>query len=90
MGEREHVERVSLSLSGSLLRGFDELVEERGFDSRSQAVSELISRELDRHVGQKGREIMTGTITLVYEHSKGDLKRKLADIQCEHINEVED
>jgi len=86
--EREQFERISLSLPGELLRKFDKLVEERGFDSRSRAVSELISRELDRYSSQEGREIMTGTITLVYEHSRNDLKRKLADLQYEHINEV--
>ena len=88
MTEREQVERISLSIPGKILRSFDELVEERGFDSRSQAVSELVMRELNRHTSQKGTEIMTGTITLVYEHSKGDLKRKLADIQSDHIKEV--
>lgn len=88
MTERERVERISLSLPAGILSNFDQLVEDRGFDSRSQAVSELISRELDRHSSSKGRGFMTGTITIVYEHSRGDLKRKLAEIQNEHINEV--
>lgn len=88
MADRRQIERISLSLPGEVLRGFDALVEERGFDSRSQAVGELISRELDRHASSDGKQIMTGTIVLVYEHSRGDLKRRLADIQYEHIAEV--
>lgn len=88
MPDRRQIERISLSLPGEVLRGFDALVEERGFDSRSQAVGELISRELDRHASTDGKEIMTGTIVLVYEHSRGDLKRRLADIQYDHIAEV--
>ncbi|GHC57305.1 hypothetical protein GCM10007100_25310 [Roseibacillus persicicus] len=64
------------------------LVDERGFDSRSQAVGELISRELDRYSASQGRQIMTGTIVLVYGHTNGDLKRRLADIQYDHIAEV--
>lgn len=88
MLDREQIERVSLSIPRGLVRGFDKLVEERGFESRSQAVSELFARELDSHSSQEGSKIMTGTITLVYSHSKGDLKRKLADLQYEYVNEV--
>lgn len=88
MPEKEQVDRISLSLPGGLLERFDGLVEERGFDSRSQAVAELLSRELDRHGSKSGREIMTGTIVLVYGHSNADIKRRLADIQYDHIDEV--
>ncbi|MDQ8191545.1 nickel-responsive transcriptional regulator NikR [Roseibacillus persicicus] len=88
MAEREQVDRISLSLPAGLLERFDMLVDERGFDSRSQAVGELISRELDRYSASQGRQIMTGTIVLVYGHTNGDLKRRLADIQYDHIAEV--
>lgn len=88
MSERRHIERISLSLQADLLESFDALVDERGFDSRSQAVGELISRELDRHASSDGKQIMTGTIVLVYEHSRGDLKKRLADIQYHHLDEV--
>lgn len=88
MPDRRHIERISLSLPGELLQRFDSLVDERGFDSRSQAVGELISRELDRHASSDGKQIMTGTIVLVYEHTRGDLKKRLAEIQYDHIDEV--
>ncbi len=88
MADKEQVDRISLSLPGGLLERFDNLVDERGFDSRSQAVGELISRELDRYSSSQGRQIMTGTIILVYGHTNGDLKRRLADIQYDHIAEV--
>ncbi len=88
MSKREQVERISLSLPGNILREFDEIVEKRGFDSRSQAVSELVAREIDRYTTSESDGIMAGTITLVYEHSKGDLKKRLSEIQYEHISEV--
>ena len=88
MADRENVDRVSLSLPRGLLGKFDELLEERGFESRSQAIAEMMARELDRYSAKKTQQIMTGTIMLVYEHSRGDLKRKLADIQYEYLNEV--
>ncbi len=88
MADRENVDRISLSLPGGLLGKFDELVEERGFESRSQAIAEMMARELDRYSAKETQQVMTGTIMLVYEHSRGELKRKLADIQYEYLNEV--
>lgn len=88
MAEREHVERISLSLPSGLLGRFEQLVVERGFESRSQAVAEMMTRELDRHAVNKSQGVMTGTITLVYDHARGELKRKLSDIQYEFLNEV--
>ena len=88
MADRENVDRISLSLPGGLLNRFDELVEERGFESRSQAISEMMSRELDSHAKKNSHIVMTGTIMLVYEHSRGDLKRRLADIQYNYLSEV--
>ena len=88
MSERENVDRISLSLPGGLLTKFDALVEERGFESRSQAIAEMMARELDSHAKKNSQAVMTGTIMLVYEHSRGDLKRRLADIQYNYLAEV--
>ncbi len=88
MSERENVDRISLSLPGGLLTKFDVLVEERGFESRSQAISEMMARELDRHAKKNSHSVMTGTIMLVYEHSKGDLRKRLSEIQYNYLSEV--
>lgn len=86
--DTKFVERISLSLPNGLLDRFDKIVEDRGFPNRSQAVSELLSREVDEHQASYGTGIHTGTITMIYEHNRPDLKRRLAEIQYENINEV--
>lgn len=64
------------------------MVEARGFDSRSQAITEMINTELAGHVEQLGDKVMAGTITLIYDHSKQQLQNRLTEIQHKYIAEV--
>ena len=83
-----NITRISISLPDSLSVQLDEMVRERGFESRSQAIAEMVSREVADHKRELGSEIMAGTITLVYDHSTPGLQKQLADLQHEHIAEV--
>ncbi len=82
------VSRISVSLPQALLRAFDEMVAARGFESRSQAIAEMINQQLAEHKQQLGEEIMAGTITLVYDNSTPGLQKQLSDLQHAHLNEV--
>jgi CopG family nickel-responsive transcriptional regulator len=82
------VSRISVSLPESLLRQLDSMVSVRGFESRSQAIAEMINQQLAEHKQQLGEEIMAGTITLVYDHSTPGLQKQLADLQHEYLSEV--
>jgi CopG family nickel-responsive transcriptional regulator len=64
------------------------MVSECGFESRSQAISEMIHRQLAEHKTRLDDSIMVGTINLVYDHSVRGLKNKLTDIQHKYIDEV--
>lgn len=83
-----NVSRISVSLQESLLQQLDQMVKERGFESRSQAIAEMVSRQVTAHKRELGSEIMAGTITLIYDHSTPHLQKNLADLQHEHINAV--
>ena len=80
--------RMSVSLPEALLKQLDTMVTARGFESRSQAIAEMISHHVTEHKRQLGNEIMAGTITLLYDHSTPRLQKALADVQHEHIEEV--
>ena len=82
------VSRISISLPEALLHQLDRMVDERGFESRSRAIADMVTRQLAEHLADVGEEIMAGTITLVYDHSVPGLQRELAEIQHLHINEV--
>jgi CopG family transcriptional regulator, nickel-responsive regulator len=82
------LKRVTVSMPDETFQAFERLVAERGFDSRSQAVAEMIHQHAAQHLGKIGTELMAGTLTLVYDESKSTLLRDLSRIFREHIAEV--
>lgn len=86
--ERNGVSRISVSLPEHLLAELDTMVEERGFQSRSQAITEMINKQLADHKQDVGDNIMAGTINLVYDHSTPGLQTHLADLEHKYIDEV--
>jgi CopG family nickel-responsive transcriptional regulator len=82
------VSRVSISLPPPLLTELDRMVESRGYESRSQAIVEMVNYQLSEHKRTLGNEVMVGTITLLYDRLTRELQKKLADLQYRHIDEV--
>lgn len=82
------VSRISVSLSQELLVELDNMVQCRGFDSRSQAISDMINQQLVEHKRQLGDEVMAGTITVFYDRSVSGLQKKLSDLQFKNIDTV--
>ena len=82
------VSRISVSLRPDLLSELDGMVESRGYDSRSQAIGEMVHYQLAEHKRALGNEVMAGTLTLLYNRSTRGLQGRLADIQYQHIAEV--
>jgi CopG family nickel-responsive transcriptional regulator len=85
---KQPVSRISVSLPEPLLRDLDALVEERKFESRSQALASMINQQVTEHRCEVGEEIMAGTINLVYDHSTPGLQKQLNDLQHEYVDEV--
>lgn len=84
----EKVRRVTVSMPEETFRALDALVASRGFESRSQAVADMIHQEAARHLGEIDTEVMAGTLMLVYDESKSTLLRDLSRIFREHVAEV--
>jgi len=82
------VSRMSVSLPATLVDQLDAMVATRGFSSRSQAVSDMVSATLAEHKRRLGNEVMAGTIVLHYDRSVRGLQKELADIQYQYIDEV--
>jgi CopG family transcriptional regulator, nickel-responsive regulator len=82
------VKRISVSLPPAVFDELDRLVVARGFENRSQAISEMIHQSLTDHYQDHGDRVMAGTITLFYDESKPGLLQALAEIERSHIAEV--
>ncbi len=82
------VSRISISLPEKLVTELDSMVEERGFNSRSQAIADMLHKSLIEHRREYGNDVMAGTITLFYKNAVPGVQNKLADLQALHIDEV--
>lgn len=75
--------RFGVAMEKNLLSRFDQIIDKRGYENRSEALRDLVRRELDREAWSEGRQTVA-TITLVYDHHVRELTERLTDIQHEY------
>jgi CopG family nickel-responsive transcriptional regulator len=76
--------RFGVSIDERLLDRFDELIAERSYVNRSEALRDLIRGTLVEDQWEAGDAEAIGTVTLVYDHNSHDLADKLTDHQHTH------
>ena len=80
--------RITISLATTLFEDLDAMVDARGYASRSEAISKMISGEIVQHQQQLGRRILAGTITLIYDHATNGLQNRLMKIQHQYLKAI--
>lgn len=75
--------RFGIAMEQSLLERFDALIAERGNETRSEALRDLVRKELDQ-AAWEGGELTVATITIVYDHHVRELTERLTEIQHDH------
>jgi len=75
--------RFGVSLERPLLERFDELIRERQYTNRSEALRDMIRSELVQRAWREGRDV-AGAITLIYDHHKRDLLHRIMDLQHDY------
>jgi CopG family nickel-responsive transcriptional regulator len=79
------VERIGVSLEKELLTKFDKLIVKQGYQSRSEAIRDLVRRQLsDEQVGDPKAKAVAAVI-LVYDHHSTKLMEKLTGLQHSHL-----
>jgi CopG family nickel-responsive transcriptional regulator len=84
------IERIGVSLENDLLEPFDELIAQKGYATRSEAIRDLIRDALVQRQWSEAssREEQVAVVTLVYDHDSSSLAQKLAHIQHENHKAV--
>ncbi|MBU4583331.1 MAG: nickel-responsive transcriptional regulator NikR [Proteobacteria bacterium] len=72
--------RFGVSLEKTLLDRFDLLIRAKQYTNRSEALRDLIRKELVQQEWQSGSDVV-GTITLIYDHHKRDVLIRVMDMQ---------
>ncbi|HEX9290844.1 MAG TPA: nickel-responsive transcriptional regulator NikR [Anaeromyxobacteraceae bacterium] len=84
------IERIGVSLEQDLLEQFDEVIAEKGYENRSEAIRDLIRDALVQREWSRssGSEEKVALVALVYDHDTSSLAQKLAHIQHENHRAV--
>lgn len=72
--------RFGISLEKELIEEFDKRITEKKYPNRSEAIRDLIRKEITNEKWIKGGKV-AGAIVLTYDHHKRELVNTLIDIQ---------
>jgi CopG family nickel-responsive transcriptional regulator len=78
------LERIGVSLDDKLLLLFDRLIAEQGYQNRSEAIRDLIRRQLSDRQLENPQAGAVGVVLLVYDHHSTRLAESLIDLQHTH------
>jgi CopG family transcriptional regulator, nickel-responsive regulator len=79
------MDRFTISLDESLAAAFDELIKERGYATRSEAVRDMLRTQLQRSAERRdSRGFCVASLSYVYNHHERELAERLTSIQHAH------
>ena len=79
--------RISITVPETTLNAMDQKIVEQHYESRSQAIVDMINRHLiDEQI--QSDEVMVGTFTLLYDLNSKQLHNQLIDLQQQYLEQV--
>ena len=79
------LERIGISLDKDLLSQFDALIGRQGYQSRSEAIRDLVRQQLSAERLSDPAAEAVAAVTLVYDHHATRLTERLVELQHSHI-----
>ena len=79
------IERIGVSLDKSLLVDFDTLIARQGYQSRSEAIRDLVRQQLSEERLSDPETEAVAAVLLVYDHHATKLAEKLIGLQHSHL-----
>lgn len=80
------LERIGVSLEKNLLEEFDTLISKQGYQSRSEAIRDLVRTRLSDENLENPHAKAVAAVFLVYDHHSTKLSDTLVDLQHSHIH----
>jgi len=77
----KNIVRFGVSIEEKLLGRFDNLITEKGYVNRSEAIRDLIRDMLVSQQIEDPDSESFGTLTMVYNHHHGDISERLNNVQ---------
>lgn len=82
------VVRFGVSMNRHLLKRFDRYARERGYANRSEALRDLIRRQLVEASWAAGDGQVAGAVVLVYDHHRSGVPEALTELQHRHLGVI--
>jgi CopG family nickel-responsive transcriptional regulator len=84
----EKITRFGVSIEPELLKKFDKMIKKESYTNRSEALRDLIRKNLIIEKNMDPNSDAIGTLTMIYDHHTGNLTNKLLNLQHENHNEI--
>lgn len=79
--------RISVTVPEITLNALDEKIVEQHYESRSQAIVDMINQHLIADQAERN-EVMVGTLTLLYDIGSKSLRDQLFELQQQYLTQV--
>lgn len=80
--------RFGVSMDEQVLKTLDEIVAQRHYANRSEAIRDLVRGEQVHEDWEEGKGPVIGTLTLVYDHHVNEVNERLVNLQHDHKHMV--
>ena len=84
----EKITRFGVSIEPDLLKKFDKIIKKKGYANRSEAIRDIIRKNLITEKTEDPNTEAIGTLTMIYDHHAGNLTNRLLDLQHDHHKEI--
>ncbi len=79
-----NITRKGIAFNTSQLKAFDMLIDKKGYKNRSEAIRDIIRKELVDNNSADPDKRMMATLTMVYNHHEHHIQHELTHIQHTH------
>lgn len=84
----ENITRFGVSIEPDLLKKFDKIIKNKGYTNRSEAIRDLIRKNIVCEENAEPDAEGLGTLTMIYDHHTSPLTTRLLEIQHDHHHEI--
>ncbi len=84
----ENIMRYGVSIEPDLLKKFDKVIKKKGYTNRSEAIRDIIRKDIIIEKNKDPNLESIGTLTMIYDHHAGNLTNRLLDLQHGHTKEI--
>jgi CopG family nickel-responsive transcriptional regulator len=85
---REKITRFGVSIEPDLLNKFDKIIKKKSYTNRSEAIRDLIRKNIIVEGSSDPGAEGLGTLTMIYDHHAGPLTNRLLELQHDHHHEI--